>query len=85
MMTGILYWNSGNLGSRGTFGYFWASTPNSYTDSRSLYFLSTNVYPKRNNAKPHGFTLRCVARKNDVETLQKTVILILWQRRKKSI
>ena len=62
MMSGSLYWASGNLNNRGTGGSFWASTPGSYTDSRYLDFYSTNVYPKRNYYKPSGLTLRCVAR-----------------------
>ena len=61
MMTGILGWFSGNLYDRGTSGYFWVSTPNSYTNSRYLYFYSTNVNPKNNYSKPHGLPLRCVA------------------------
>ena len=62
MMSGTLSWVSGNLNNRGTYGGFWASTPNSYTYSRYLVFYSSNVYPKSNDNKPHGYTLRCVAR-----------------------
>ena len=61
MMSGNLYWGSGNLYDRGTDGYFWSSTPGSYTDSRSLYFYSTYINPKYGYRKPYGFTLRCVA------------------------
>ena len=61
MMSGVLYWVNGILGNRGTNGYFWASTPYSYTSSRYLNFRSTNVSPKYSGNKPDGFTLRCVA------------------------
>ena len=61
-MSGYLFWNSGNLFNRGTYGYFWASTLYSYTPSRLLYFSSTNVNPKNVSNKPDGFPLRCVAR-----------------------
>ncbi|MBR3180593.1 hypothetical protein IKF63_00745 [Candidatus Saccharibacteria bacterium] len=62
MMSGNLYWANGYLGVRGTYGGFWASTPNSYTYSRHLNFSSTNVNPKTNGDKPYGLALRCVAR-----------------------
>ncbi|MBR3180745.1 hypothetical protein IKF63_01550 [Candidatus Saccharibacteria bacterium] len=62
MMSGYLVWDSSNLGYRGTYGYFWASTLLSYIDSRGLLFYSTHVYPKANNAKPDGLPLRRVAR-----------------------
>ena len=61
MLSGGLYWLNGNLNDRGTNGYFWASTPNSYTHSRRLGFGSTNVVLKNDGYKPGGFTLRCVA------------------------
>ena len=61
MMSGLLDWNGGSLGNRGTNGYFWASTLFSYTRSRNLGFGSTDVYSKSNADKPHSFTLRCVA------------------------
>ena len=62
MMSGILYWSSGNLNNRGTDGYFWSSTPYSYTNSRGLGFGSANVNPKNGSSKPFGSALRCVAR-----------------------
>ena len=61
MMSGYYWWGSGSTDRKGEYGRFWASTPYSYTDSRSLYFNSTNVYPKGNGNKPGGFTLRRVA------------------------
>ena len=60
MLSGDLDWGSG-LGSRGTYGYFWSSTPYTYTNSRRLTFRSANVTPKGGDGKPYGFTLRCVA------------------------
>ena len=62
MVSGYLSWYSGNLYRSGMYGYFWASTLNSYAYSRDLHFNSTNVNPKNFNDKPFGFTLRCVAR-----------------------
>ena len=62
MMSGNLGWSGGNLGPRGTFGYFWSSTPYAYTYSHYLSFYSTGVYPKNGDSKPYGLTLRCVAR-----------------------
>ena len=62
MLSGHLWWLNGNAGNRGTYSYFWSSTPRSYTHSRYLYFYSTTVDPKANYNKPYGFTLHCVAR-----------------------
>ena len=61
MLSGVLDWRSGSLSNRGTIGYFWASTPYSYADSRYLYFHSTYVNTKANFNKPYGLALRCVA------------------------
>ena len=60
MMSGNFYWGDGNLNARGAYGFFWSSTPYSYTYSRYLNFGSTNVNPKYGFHKPHGLTLRCV-------------------------
>ncbi|MBR3180978.1 hypothetical protein IKF63_02780 [Candidatus Saccharibacteria bacterium] len=63
MMSGYYDWNgNADWGAKNSYSRFWASTPNSYTYSRSLYFNSTLVYPKDNDSKPSGLTLRCVAR-----------------------
>ena len=62
MMSGNLGWSNGNLNARGTYGDFWSSTPNSYTNSRNLYFGSASVNPKGGDYKPYGMALRCVAR-----------------------
>ena len=61
MMSGILYWGSGTLYDRGTHGLFWTSTPYSYTDSRSLNFVSAGVCPQGGGNKPYAFALRRVA------------------------
>ena len=61
MMSGSLYWVNGNLSYRGTDGFFWASTPYTYTNSHVLYFNSAGVYPKNGYNKPYGFSLRCIA------------------------
>ena len=62
MMSGYLFWGNGNLSTRGTYGYFWSSTPGSYVGSRYLYLTSTNVGPKNGYGKSYGLSLRCVAR-----------------------
>ena len=64
MMSGYYDWHNGNSdwGTKNGRGVFWSSTPYSYTSSRDLYFYSTNVYFRSGNDKPHGYTLRCVAR-----------------------
>ncbi|MBR3180934.1 hypothetical protein IKF63_02545 [Candidatus Saccharibacteria bacterium] len=61
MLSGYRVWGSGSLSSRGTYGYFWSSTPYTYTNSHALGFSSTNVGPKNSYHKPYDFTLRCVA------------------------
>ena len=61
MMSGYLYWVSGNLYNRGTAGNFWSSTPYAYINLYYLNFNSTNIYPKNGNNKPYGFSLRRVA------------------------
>ncbi|MBR3181014.1 hypothetical protein IKF63_02970 [Candidatus Saccharibacteria bacterium] len=62
MMSGYLTWSSRTLFVRGTNGCFWASTLFSYTRPRNLGFGSTNVSSNSNGDKPHGFSIRCVAR-----------------------
>ena len=61
MMSGNHHWRIGNLYYRGTDGYFWTSTLNSYVESQNLYFSSSAVHTKDVHAKPFGFPLRCVA------------------------
>ena len=62
MMSGTLYWGNGNLNLRGTGGYFWSSTPYTYTHSHSLNFDSSNVGSKYGYDKTRGLSLRCIAR-----------------------
>ena len=61
-MSGYLFWSSGKLFYEGTYGFFWTSTPRTYTNSRYLVFTSTNVYSQGNDHNPIGWSLRCVAR-----------------------
>ena len=60
--SGYYHWTNGALNNRGTFGYFWSSTPYSTAHARNLDFNSTYVYPQVSNNKVNGFTVRCVAR-----------------------
>ena len=63
MVSGYYDWNgNADWGAKNGRGNFWSSTPFSYSDSRCLAFLSTNVYPKHGYNKPRGLTLRCIAR-----------------------
>ena len=62
IMSGYYAWVNGYLGSRGTGGYYWSSTPYAVTHSHHLYFYSTSVYPQYGSNKTYGLTVRCVAR-----------------------
>ena len=63
VFSGYYGWVNGNLNSRGSYGYYWSSTPYSlYYGAYYLYFGSTYVHPQRSSDKPNGFTIRCVAR-----------------------
>ena len=68
-MSGALYWYSGNLLDRGTYGNFWASTLNSYANLQRLGFGSSYVNPKNYSNKLLGYTLRCVAQPSKLNTL----------------
>ena len=78
MMSGSYNWYNGNSdwGAKNGYGSFWASTPNSCTLSRHLFFYSTNVNPKYGNNKPNGFSLRCVARLKPRTMLQLNICKI---------
>jgi len=52
--------NTAALDYVGTRGFYWSSTVNS-TNSRYLYFDSSNVIPANNNNRAFGFSVRCVA------------------------
>ncbi|MBR3180594.1 hypothetical protein IKF63_00750 [Candidatus Saccharibacteria bacterium] len=77
MMSGNFDWYSGNLSGRGTYGNFWASTPDSYANSRLLHFYSAGVVPKYNDNKPYGLPLRCVALSSLFERRQKQFSMTL--------
>ena len=63
VFSGYYYWVSGSLDYRGSYGYYWSSTPASnYYSAYNLNFNSTYVYPQGGSNKPNGFTIRCVAR-----------------------
>ena len=53
-------WLAGSLSSRGSYGYFWSSTPYSTANARSLNFGSTRLTPQHGDNKVYGFTIRCV-------------------------
>ena len=61
MLSGDLNWFSGFLGSRGTRGYFWASTVSADVNASFMDFDSAKVRPQNGAYKPYGFPLRCVA------------------------
>ncbi|MBR3180949.1 hypothetical protein IKF63_02625 [Candidatus Saccharibacteria bacterium] len=79
MMSGDLWWGNGGTDRKGTSGYFWASTPNSYANSRGLDFGSANVYPKYNSNKPYGFALRCVTRNQKLSKKLLTATSLLYK------
>ena len=62
ILSGNYNWIKGTAGSRGYYGYYWASTPSSSTGARGLAFVSTIVGPQYGYDKVYGFTVRCVAR-----------------------
>ncbi|MBR3204761.1 hypothetical protein IKF81_03725 [Candidatus Saccharibacteria bacterium] len=61
--SGFYVWVDGNLNNRGSYGYFWSSTPYSTADARYLFFYSTRLIPQYGYNKIRGFTIRCVGRK----------------------
>lgn len=48
------------LGSRGSLGYYWASTLYSSSYGRYLYFSSSDVYPQDYSSRFYGFSVRPV-------------------------
>ncbi|MDR3327134.1 MAG: fibrobacter succinogenes major paralogous domain-containing protein [Prevotellaceae bacterium] len=52
--------SSGDMDVVGRYGYYWSSTVNS-AYSLSLNFSSGVFYPKNNDYRAYGFSLRCVA------------------------
>ena len=49
------------LGSHGSGGYYWSSSPSSAgsTDARYLYLDSSNVYTKYSHYRAYGHSVRC--------------------------
>ena len=58
--SGSIY--GGTLGNPGVYGFYWSSTVSSSTDAYNLFFISTGIYPARNNLRYLGRSVRCVAR-----------------------
>lgn len=52
--------NSGSLYNAGYSANYWSSTVESSSNARSLYFVSTFVYPANNSNRSNGFSVRCV-------------------------
>ena len=70
--TGSYNWQNGNLDYRGAYGNFWSSTPRDNIFARNLYFNSTRVNPQDNIHKVYGFTVRCVNKGSNQETVVST-------------
>ncbi|MBR3264189.1 hypothetical protein IKF94_03105 [Candidatus Saccharibacteria bacterium] len=58
---GFVTRTTGAFGSRGSYGYFWASGANSGVNARYLVFVGAGVWPEYNNYKTLGFSVRCLA------------------------
>ena len=50
-----------SVNNRGSLGYYWSRSSYSTTLAYSLYFHSSNVYPRNGDPKTNGLTVRCVA------------------------
>ncbi len=61
--SGYYPWVYGNLNTRGSYGYFWSSTPYSAAHAHYLYFNSTRLLPQYGGDKVGGYSIRCVVRK----------------------
>ena len=55
-------YSNGNLGNRGSNGYYWESKVNNAAGAYDLYFHSAYLHPQYNYTKGNGFSARCVAR-----------------------
>lgn len=56
------YWTRFGLGSGGSNGVYWSSTPSGSSNAYHLYFSSSSVYPLYNGKnKNYGLSVRCVA------------------------
>ena len=54
------YGSGASWDSRGSYGYYWASSLYSSTHGRYLYFGSGGVYPQYNFSRYYGFAVRAV-------------------------
>lgn len=52
------YYSGTSLSNRGSYGSYWPSSYLNSTNAYCLYFLSSNVYPKSNNWRNSGTTVR---------------------------
>ncbi|MBR3204399.1 hypothetical protein IKF81_01820 [Candidatus Saccharibacteria bacterium] len=59
--SGYYYWVRGYLYERGSYGYFWSSTPGSTANSHALGFPSARLIPQDDVSKVSGLSIRCVA------------------------
>ncbi|MBR3204098.1 hypothetical protein IKF81_00230 [Candidatus Saccharibacteria bacterium] len=75
--SGSYSWVNGYLGSRGSNGYFWSSTPNSTAGALNLSFDSARLIPQSGNNKILGFTIRCVERQIVYKTMTLLLLLML--------
>ena len=59
---GLRNYNSGELASTRSNGYYWSSSPNygGNNNAGNLNFNSGNVNPLNNNNRANGFSVRCV-------------------------
>ncbi|MBR3204676.1 hypothetical protein IKF81_03265 [Candidatus Saccharibacteria bacterium] len=75
--SGGYHWVLGYLYNRGSYGYFWSSTPSSAASARVLVFYSTRLIPQSDSNKIFGFTIRCVGRQIVYKTMTLLLLLIL--------
>ena len=73
--SGFYYWVYGNLSYRGSYGYFWSSTPFSTASAHGLGFYFTRLLPQDGLSKIDGLTIRCVGRQIVYKTM--TLLLLL--------
>ncbi len=57
--SGVYGWVNGTLSLRGSYGFFWSSTPVSAAYAHYLLFYSTRLEPQH-GYKVDGYTIRCV-------------------------
>ena len=62
LRSGHYNYDSGSLGSRGSYGRYWSGRFYSRVYSYGLDFNSTNLSPQNGYNRGSGFTVRCLAR-----------------------